>query len=377
MKIGFDAKRVFHNFRGLGNYSRTLVEGVMEYCPDYEVHLYTPVFGDLRSLEWQSKFSKSHIHLPKNFLAKLAHPLWRSFGMATQIKNDAIDIYHGLSHEIPYGLKQSKVKTVVTVHDLIFIRYPEFFPWIDRQTYARKLRYATQAADRVLAICQQTKQDLVDFLKVPDSKIEVVYQGCSPDFYRSPDLEEINKTKAKYDLRDPFVLAVGALEARKNLLSLIEAFGQILDDVPHQLVLIGRGRWEYRKQMDALISRLKLQNRVRILDGMAQGDLPLMYHASDLFVYPSHFEGFGLPIVEAMFCKTPVVTSTGGCFPESGGPSSKYINPKDVESIAMGMKEVILDRNLHAKMAQDGYQYVQKFHLKNTSHNLQKFYNSL
>lgn len=377
MKIGFDAKRVFHNFRGLGNYSRTLVEGLLEFYPDNEYHLYTPAFGDLRSLAWKKKHWASHIHTPENFLGKLAHPLWRSFGLASQVKQDGMDIYHGLSHEIPYGLASAKLKTVVTVHDLIFLRYPQFFPWVDRQTYFRKTRYAAESADCVVAVCEQTKRDLVDFMHIPEAKVKVVYQSCSPIFYDAPTEMNLDAAKAKYSLKTPFILSVGALEERKNYLTLLDAYAKIKDVVPHDLVIAGKGKWDYRKKLEAKLDQHQLRSRVKVIDGLSTEELASIYQLSDLFVYPSLFEGFGIPIIEALFCGVPVVTSVGSCFPESGGPSSKYVDPNNFEELAAEMLVVITNRTLHHQMSIDGRAYVERFHTKQTTQKMMDVYQSL
>ncbi|HVJ64282.1 MAG TPA: glycosyltransferase family 1 protein [Bdellovibrionota bacterium] len=374
MKIGFDAKRVFHNFRGLGNYSRTLVDGLMEYYPSDDYHLYTPAFGDFRSLDWHKAHPTAKVHTPENFLAKLAHPLWRSFGLRGQILAEDLDIYHGLSHEIPFGLQEAKVKTVVTVHDLIFLRYPEFFPWVDRQTYRQKIKYATRAADCVVAVCEQTKQDLVDFMYVPESRIKVVYQSCSPAFYEAPVTSKKESVLHKHGVTEPYVLSVGALEPRKNTVALVEAFGQIKDEVPHHLVIVGRGKWEYRKEVEAAIRASALTARVKILQDVENEDLTSFYAGADLLAYPSHFEGFGIPIVEAQFIGTPVVTSTGSCFAESGGEAALYVDPKSSESIADGMLKVLTSRDLHEQMAKRGRAHAQKFHLRETSKNIHQLY---
>lgn len=377
MRIGFDAKRAFHNFRGLGNYSRTLIEGQLEFYPDDQYHLFTPTFGDLRSVDWESRHPAAFIHTPQNFLAKLVHPLWRSFGMATEIQAHGIDIFHGLSHEFPYRLERAKVKTIVTIHDLIFLRYPEFFTWVDRRTYLRKLRYATRTADCIVAICEQTKQDLIDFMHVPASRIKVVYQSCSPLFYDHPDESYRVEVLRRYEIHQPYLLSVGALEARKNLVMLVEAFAELKDQVPHDLILVGNGKWEYRKLIEAAIARHGLASRVKFLPNVAQGELPSLYQSADLFVYPSLFEGFGIPIIEAMFCGLPVVTSQGSCFAESGGDAALYVDPKRVEDISDGMLKVLSDRDLHQKMSTRGKAYVQKFHLKETSKNMHKVYQAM
>lgn len=376
MKIAFDAKRVFHNFRGLGNYSRTLVEGLIKFYPQHEYHLYTPPFDDERALEWQRKHPQAIIHTPKHLSSRIAHPLWRSFGLSSRIKKDGVELYHGLTHELPQGIDKLSVKKVVTIHDLIFMRFPDFFPWIDRQIYMRKFSYAAEVSDVVVAICEQTKQDIMEFLKVPEHKIRVVYQSCSPLFYETPGELAKTKLKEKYQIDRPVILFVGALEKRKNVLTLVEAFLRIKDQVPHQLILVGNGK-DYRKKIERKLIEYGIVSRVRILDSVPMHELPTLYRISDLFAFPSFFEGFGIPIIEALYSEVPVITSQGPVFPEAGGDHSMYVDPSNAEELAEGMLKIIIDRKLHFDMSSKGRIFVEKFHWKETSKNMMNLYSEL
>ncbi|PIP93931.1 MAG: hypothetical protein COW00_05050 [Bdellovibrio sp. CG12_big_fil_rev_8_21_14_0_65_39_13] len=373
MKIGYDAKRVFHNFRGLGNYSRTLVESLLKYYPQNEYHLYTPPFDDERALEWQRMHPEAIIHMPKRLSSRIAHPLWRSFGLSSRIKKDELDIYHGLTHELPQGIDKVNVKKVVTIHDLIFMRFPDFFPWIDRKIYLRKFTYAVEVADVVVAICEQTKQDLIEFLHVPEDKIKVVYQSCSPLFYETPGESAIEAVKKKYSIERPVILFVGALEKRKNVLTLVDSFLRIKDELPHQLILIGDGK-EYRKQIERKLIEHGITSRVKILDSVPQHELPAFYRLSDLFAFPSLFEGFGIPIIEALYSGVPVLTSNGPVFPEAGGEHSYYVDPHRADEIAEGMLKICQDRKLHFEMSSQGRVFVEKFHRKVTAKNMMDLY---
>ena len=187
MRIGFDAKRVFHNFRGLGNYGRTLLEGLYQFYPEHCYLLYTPPFQDIRSVDWEKKFSSFRVCTPTGFLERSFPSFWRRFLLGKKLERDELDIYHGLSHDLPAGVRVGKPKTVVTIHDLIFLRFPQFFPWIDRCVYLNKLRHACNRADVILAICEQTKNDLIEFLHIHEDRIRVIYQGVHPRFYENRD----------------------------------------------------------------------------------------------------------------------------------------------------------------------------------------------
>ena len=374
MRLGFDGKRATQNFRGLGNYSRGLLEGLLQYSNE-EVFLYSPPVKDQRAIKWLKENENHRLHLrePQGSIEQKVPSLWRSFSIIKDLRKDHLDLYHGLSHEIPVGIGALPFKSVVTIHDLIFLRYPEFFPFIDRVTYKKKFTYASKNADMVLAICEQTKRDLIEFLGVDERKILVHYQSCDPVFYEERPFEKKRELMKKYHFERPFILCVGAFEERKNQLNLIEAFAKTCHLYEQDLVLIGNGK-KYLEACKKKVEELKLSNRVRFLSNIPFDELPLFYQAADLFCFPSHFEGFGLPIVEALFSKTPVITSFGSCFPESAGPDSVYIDPLSVADLAEKITLVLNDVALQERMITRGYDFVQQFHRQKVNEKLLECY---
>ena len=237
--------------------------------------------------------------------------------------------------------------------------------------YKWKFTSSCQRADLVVAICEQTKRDIVDFLNIPEEKIKVLYQSCNPIFYQKLDEEKKNYFKTKYSLPEKFILYVGALEANKNVLNLIKAYKLAEPNMP--LVIVGRGS-EYKNLMVEEIANLGIESKVVFLDYIPFEDLPGLYQNAHLFVFPSFFEGFGLPIVEAMFSGVPVITSEGSCFPESGGPNSIYVNPHKPEELCTAIKNVLNNPALREEMIEKGLKYVTKFTQKATSENLHQTY---
>lgn len=376
MRIGYDAKRVFHNFRGLGNYGRTLIESLVRIEPQNEYILFTPPFSDPRAKEWQKRFSNLEVITPQSALAKTFSSSWRSLFLAKTIEEKGLDLYHGLSHELPPGLKKRGIKSIVTIHDLIFIRFPEFFPWIDRQVYYKKFKAAVDQADIVVAICEQTKRDCIEYLNCPEEKIRVVYQSCHQIFYSGQGEEIKASIQKKYQLPEHYILFVGAIEERKNALTLVRAFARIKDMIPHNLILVGRGK-DYLKEVQKEIISHGLSERVMHFDDVTNEEMPSFYQMADLFVFPSVFEGWGIPNVEALFSGTPVITSHGSCFPESAGPHSQYINPHSVEDLAEKMELVLFDDELRETMVRNGREYAEQFHWKNTAESMLSVYKSL
>lgn len=377
MRLGFDGKRATQNYRGLGNYSRGLIEGLLEFSEE-ELYLYSPPVSDDRTKKWLQQNQNPRLHLkePGNILEQSVPALWRSFSIISDLKKDKLDLYHGLSHEVPVGIKGLPMKSVVTIHDLIFLRYPEFFPFIDRMTYKRKFSYAGNNSDMVIAICEQTKRDLIEFLGVDEKKIVVHYQSCDPIFYQERADFEKKSVAKKFGIESKFILNVGAFEERKNQLKLIEAYALIANKIEHDLVLVGSGK-KYLEECKRKASELNLSSRVHFLSNVPFNDLPVLYQASELFCFPSHFEGFGIPIVEALFSKTAVITSFGSCFPESAGPDSEYVDPLSAIDISDKIYKVLSDKSLQDKMISRGHTFVQKFSRKNSTANLLECYAQL
>jgi glycosyltransferase involved in cell wall biosynthesis len=377
MRLGFDGKRAAHNLRGLGNYSRGIIEGLLEYSHE-EIFLYFSESKNPRILEWLEKNHSKRLHLrnPSTKIGKMLPSLWRTYFIPQDLNKDQLDIFHGLSHEIPFNLQSTKYKKVVTIHDLIFKRFPHYFPAIDRMTYEKKFQYAVKNSDLVLAICEQTKLDIIKYLHVPETKIKVHYQSCDPLFYTILAADEKENIRKRYKLESEYILNVGAFEERKNQINLIKAFASLLDKIPHDLVLIGNGE-SYKNECVNLIKKLNLEGRVKILSTVPFTDLPGIYQASSLFCFPSHFEGFGLPIVEALFSKVPVITSKGSCFPESAGPSSCFVDSNSVDELTQEIEKILSNPLKQNEMIKNGFEFVQKFHRKNVNQLLLDHYSQL
>ncbi|OUR96657.1 hypothetical protein A9Q84_09950 [Halobacteriovorax marinus] len=374
MKIGFDAKRALHNHRGLGNYSRTLIKSLDKFFPEHQYQLYSPKVKDEEFIKWSESLSPSCKTIsPQDYLSKKFPSVWRSLLLNNELKKNELDVYHGLSHELPPGIASENFLKVVTIHDLLFLQFPENFSWIDRQTYFKKFSYSVKSADIVVAICEQTKRDIIEYLKVPEEKIHVVYQSCSENFYELIDEQNLDLVKEKYSLENPFVFHVASMEPNKNTLGIVKAFKKISKEIDVNLVLVGRGK-DYKDKVINYIKENGLEERVKILDNILTSELPALYQLAELFVFPSFYEGFGIPIIEALFSRTPVITSKGSCFPESGGPGSRYIDPHNLDELADAMKEILLSESLKKQMAQEGHEFVQKFHWKNTSKDLMDLY---
>lgn len=370
MRIGFDAKRAFRNRSGLGNYSRSTISLLSRYYPSNEYFLYTPnsegnLFDPLPS---------HSIIQPDSFLSKAFKSAWRSFGISSQIQKDKLDIYHGLSNELPIGVQNTSCKSIVTIHDLIFLRYPELYPFIDRQSYNLKFRYACSKADLVIAISESTRNDIIEFLGTDSGKVKVAYQTCNQVFTKllnNTDKDEILK---KYHLPNEYILTVGTIEPRKNALLILK--GMLSSGIRMPLVLVGKNT-PYTKEIQDFALQNGLSGLLMIRNGVETIDLPAIYQSATVFAYPSIFEGFGIPILEALYSGTPVITSKGSCFPETGGDAAFYVNPSDAEEIGIAIKKVVHESGLRSKMIADGFLQVSRFNEQKVAERLMNLYQEI
>jgi glycosyltransferase involved in cell wall biosynthesis len=370
MKIGYDAKRLFLNNTGLGNYSRWLVKNMAQNYPDNEYFLYTPKVKANNRLSFLNNYSSIKTVTPKS---KLFTSWWRSKGVVNDLLHDRINIYHGLSHELPTGIKQSGIKTVVTVHDLIFMRLPDSFGWINRRIYTAKVSYACKIADKIIAISQKTKDDLVELLNVDAGKIEVIYQGIDPIFNSPQSAAQKEAVIVKYNLPGKFLLSVGTIETRKNLLLIAKALTHI-DNIP--LVVVGRPT-KYLNEVKQFLTDRKLTGRVIFLHDVTFNELPAFYQLASIFIYPSRYEGFGLPVLEAISSGTPVIAATGSCLEEAGGPDSLYVDPDDENDLAQKINRIFADENLRQIMIAGGKQHAARFENIKLTAQLMQLYNNI
>jgi glycosyltransferase involved in cell wall biosynthesis len=366
MRIGFDAKRAFNNYSGLGNYSRYIISNVCRFYPENECFLYTPKIADA---ELFNEPAGSIIGKPGGFWKK-SGSLWRTFRLTQRLNEDAIDLYHGLSNELPYGIQKSRAKSVITIHDLIFMEHPELYKSINRNIYEKKVRTGTRVASRVIAASEQTKQDIIRFLNVDESRIRVVYQGCHRQFYSRVSEETMQNTHQRFALPSEYLLYVGTIEERKNLLKIVQALHHGKIDFP--LVVVGR-KTAYFNQVKQFIERTGLSN-VYFLDQVQASDLPAIYQGSSGFIYPSSYEGFGIPVLEALNSGVPVITSRGGCLEETAGKGGLLIDPTDQEEMIHAIRQVLETSALRDRLIREGGAHALKFREEQTIPSLYNVY---
>jgi glycosyltransferase involved in cell wall biosynthesis len=371
MIIGYDAKRAFCNRRGLGNYSRDIIRLMSRYSPDNKLLLYTPKISN--GLFDPDPTTTGTI-LPHRFIDKQIPSLWRSSGICSDIRAHKVDIFHGLSQELPVGIEKTGAKSVVTMHDAIFVRYPELYDPLYRTIFTKKNRYSCRIADRIIAISEQTKSDIIEFFGADPGKIEVIYQGCNNIFRQSVSTDDLTAIKQKYNLPNEFIVTVGAIEKRKNQGIILDALYRGKIDIP--LVIIG-GKTKYAEEIAKKTHEYSLEHQIIVLDNVSTTDLPAIYHAALCLIYPSLFEGFGIPILEALCCQTPVITSQGSCFAETGGDAALYIDPKNADDVTEKLLCVLTDKQLTNDMKNRGTVHAEKFTDEKIAQRIIALYNKL
>lgn len=337
MKIGFDAKRLFRNYTGLGNYSRTLVGNLGRWAADDDYYL-------LSEREVRNDETEEFLDGRYNIITPArGRKTWRSWGCVKDIKRYKLDIYHGLSHDLPFGIAGSGARTVVTIHDVCYKTFPSMFPLVERLIYGVKYKYSLRHADRVIAISESTKRDVERFFPwVDPTKIEVIYQALNPVFYEPADVAEARRVVGQYGVHGDFVLYVGSINSRKNLMGVLQAYARVHSSARLPLVIIGNGSGAYFKSCFDAVEALELGDEVVHIENLSSMRvLRDFYTLARFMVYPSFYEGFGLPVAEAQLCGCPVITSTVSSLPEAGGHNALYVDPSDTEALTAAMGQLL------------------------------------
>ena len=373
MIIGFDAKRIVRNGTGLGSYGRTLVND-LAMVDDMELRLYAPDQGRIELRNQIMNRQNVTFCYPRRTFTSLGKALWRSKGMVSQLQKDGVQVYHGLSGELPHGISRRGIPTVVTIHDLIFMRHPEYYNKVDVKIYTKKFYQTLREADRIVAISECTRRDICELGEIDPSRVDLIYQSCAPRFTEEPDAKKMWQVREHYELPDRYVLCVGSIEQRKNALLAVQALHYLTDDV--SLVIVGR-ETSYADEVREYILAHRLSHRVLMLHGVPDDDLPSLYRMADAFVYPSRYEGFGIPIIEAIRMGLPVVACTGSCLEEAGGPDSLYVSPDDAEALAHALKQVLFGAPGREQRIERSRAYVRRFENTDAAQHFVELYKDL
>ena len=372
MRIGFNASRAKRHQDFLSSYDYNLIQAISCQFPQNEYLFFNN--GNLADTASFNEAGKDNCAEVKVFNEKsgLLSKFTKPFTRSSDLKKHKLDVFHSLEPTLLFN-KPKNCKWVVTVHDLMFLRYPHLYGLKEISWIKQKVQFACKNADKIIAASKQTAQDIIEFYNIPAKKIALVYQGAHASFKEEYDSFILQRIASKYKLPSDFILSVGKLETRKNAMLTLKAMAYLRNEIDVPLVLVGKTTG-YQDELQAYIKEKKLQDRVTILTDVAFEDLPKIYQLSSMFIYPSVFEGFSLPIIEALFSKVPVITSLGSSFSEAAGPNSIYVNPNDAEELAGAILRVLNNPTMATKMTIDGMAHALSFEDTSVANDLMKVY---
>jgi glycosyltransferase involved in cell wall biosynthesis len=344
------------------------LNALYRFYPEKDYILFTPEVSE-RLFENIQRFK---VVSPQNRVAKKLKSLWRSLFLVPHLKRYEVDLFHGLSNELPKGIHKSGIPSVVTIHDLVFMRYPEFYQPLDRKIYFKKVKYACHAADKIIAISRQTRSDIETFFHVPPERVEMIYQPVASVFFEK---QNISALAAEYQLPEKYILNVGTLEPRKNQLALLQAIHSVKQTVP--LIFVGKPTVAYEAEMNRFIVENGMEDQVKFLRNVPESDLAGLYQAATLSVYISVFEGFGLPVIESMACGCPVLTSSVSVLPETAGDAGMLCDPSKIDDIAEKVTLLLENETLRKDLAKKGSERAGHFHPKAYAKKMIDLYNEI
>ena len=380
MRIGLDFTAAAQQGGGIGRLTRNVIGALAALDRQNEYRLFVAA-GRGRDEEWKVG-GLGDVHYPNFKLRTLPlsdHALavaWHRLRLPLFIElfTGKLDLFHSPDFTLPPVFR---ARTLVTVHDLSFLRVPECFPHGLRRYLESAVPRAVRRADHIIADSHNTRRDVVELLGAPGAKISVIHCGVEPRF-RPLSGEALIAVHRKYSLPERFILSLGTIQPRKNYARLIKAFGILNSQIANcklHLVIAGGKGWLYEEIL-AAFERPGLKDRVHFLGFVDDADLPALYNLAELFAFPSLYEGFGLPPLEAMACGTPVVCSETSSLPEVVGDAALMVDPLDVEGLAQSMRRVIEDGSLRASLAARGLERAAAFSWPKAAEKLLKVYES-
>jgi len=372
MRICIDASPAVHHRAGLGRYAQELATALLDIDSENDY------------VAFYNRPSDAHVDPPLDRLPHLTTNLpakpWRMSALVAhfaRISQDrlfpGIDLFHATDHLLP---RLTRLKSVFTLHDLVFRFYPHTHKPLNRWFLTLMMPRFLKAADAVIAVSESTKRDAIRIYGIDEGKVTVIYEGVSQHFRRASP-EAISAARHKYSLPDQFLLSVGTIEPRKNLTSLLEAYHTLKSEgLPLGLVIVGKKGWLYSGFFNRM-HELGLDSAVAFPGFVPDEDLPALYSAADLFVFPSLYEGFGLPVLESLACGTPVVASNASSLPEVAGEAAILVDPRSVEALVRAVKDVLGNRELREDLRERGPKQAARFNWQRAARETLAVYTSL
>jgi len=375
VRIGLEITAAVQQGGGIGRYVREMLCALsnIDQSNQYSLFYASNNKSNHAMLDLPDNFRVRHLPMNDIWLARI----WQRIRLPLPVEliTGFIDIYHSPDFTLPPTL--SGIPTLLTVHDLSFLRDPESAAPRLRGYLEVAVKRSVRLATHILADSQSTKDDLIELYLTPEDKITVLYAGVSSAFRPILDSSQLMKVRKRYNLGDqPFVLSVGTLQPRKNHIALIKAFELALRDSDYNLVLAGGQGWSYEEVHD-LVRLRGLQHRVLFAGFVADEDLSALYSSADVMAFPSLYEGFGLPVLEAMACGVPVLASNVSCLPEVAGAAALFVDPRDVEAMSAAMLKLLSNVDLRETLRKKGFERVEQFSWQSSAVNLLRVYKNL
>ena len=371
MKIGIDATALPPQPVGAGNYIIQLVRSLAEVDTNDEIVVFVqerrqPLFNltSLSNITWEIVSDKNPAY----------RMVWEQITLPRIIQLAGVDLLHSLHYTRPANLPCA---SVVTIHDMTFFLYPELHTHVKRFFFPRAIRSSVRRADALIAISESTRQDSIRILGIPPEKIHTVLLGVTEEFRIITDHDLLSEIRKRYNLPELFILYVGLVEPRKNLPMLIDAFKKFVDaGYQYDLVIVGRFGWMYERVLRR-IEELGLHHQVHFTGYVPQQDLPMVYNLASVSVYPTRYEGFGLPALESMACGTPVITTAISSLPEIVGDAGILIPSGDESALIHAMIEVLNNATLHQQLSIEGLKRAKQFTWQRTARETMKVYQTV
>lgn len=364
MHIAINAHLLAHtrSFRraGVSHYIEQLLQHLALLDPVHRYTIYTTRGLGAQALGLPPHFAVHSSRLP-TINPRIRIP-WEQFLAPLLLRQSRADLFHGTLNVVPLACP---VPSVVTIHDLAFIRFPQTFRSYNRTYLDLATRATVRRAARILAVSEHTKREVVGLLGVPPERV-IVTPNAARSHFRPPDAAALAAFRARHRLPAQFVLYVGTLEPRKNLTTLLDAYAQVARESQVPLLVGGGKGWLYGPVFERL-EALGLRDRVHFVGYLEEEELPLWYAAARLFVFPSLYEGFGMPPLEAMSCGTPVVTSDSSSLPEVVGDAGVMVPPTATDALAAAILRLLRDDALHAELRERGLKRAQQFAWRTTA----------
>ncbi len=369
--IGFDAESAARSKTGIGNYGRFIINALASACvSNTYLRLYITKQHNNAYFDRVAALRNVEAMEPDGRLWRRLSWLWRAIGVSRDAKNGSVELYHGLDNRLPYGLAHYNIRSIITIHDLRFLRFGSKNP-ISAYLDKHRLHSSCRRADRIIAVSEGTKHDLVELMNIDPEKIDVIYTGCDPCYTAPIDAEYVAAVKEQYKLPERYILNVGTQSKRRNIELILDAMTKLPE--PIDLVAVGAPT-SHTRRLAALARKLGIDSRVHFIVCDSNEELAAIYRGAELLVNPTHYSTFGMPLVEALNVGIPVIGATGSSHEEAAGPNGIYVSTDNSAELADKIDALLNNEELRRQVVEHGKSHVSRFRPEVTAYNILNCY---